>query len=349
VPSEESTIQSGDAATRPLDVVAIGSPLLDVIEMATEEQLAQVGLDKGSMTLIDLVTANAVQEFMGAPRFVSGGSVANTVAGIAHLGGSAGFVGAIADDAVGRTYAEDLRASGVEFEPHVSESAAGDGLGTGRCVVLITEDADRTMGTYLGAASTLSPKGVPEEFLARASIVLLEGYLWDVPAAKEAMRHAAATAHGADGSVALSLSDPFCVERHQREFLDLLVDDVDILLGNEDEVTMLFGATDFDQALVAAEETGLLVVVTRGAQGAVVLTANGPEAVPAAAVGAVVDTTGAGDLFAAGFLFGLTHGIGPVDSTRLGSVCAAEVISHTGARPEADLRALAAGAGLLAD
>ncbi len=331
-----------------LDVVAIGSPLLDVIELATVEQLAQIGLEKGSMTLIDLETAHAVQEQMGAPRYVSGGSVANTTAGIAVLGGSAGFVGAVADDEVGRTYAENLRAAGVEFEPHLSESAAGDGLGTGRCMVLITDDADRTMGTYLGAAATLSPEGVPTSFVARASIVLLEGYLWDVPAAKEAMRHAAATAHAAEGSVALSLSDPFCVGRHQREFLDLLLDDVDILLGNEEEVTMLFGVSSYKDALEAAEETGLLVVMTRGAQGATVLTARGPEEIPAAAVARVVDTTGAGDLFAAGLLFGLTHGMGPVESTRLGALCAAEVIAHTGARPESDLRALAAGAGLLA-
>lgn len=330
-----------------LDVVAIGSPLLDVIEMATDEQLATVGLEKGSMTLIDLPTALTVQEFMGAPRYVSGGSVANTTAGIAELGGRAGFVGAVADDEVGRTYAEHLRGSGVEFEPHVSESAAGDGLGTGRCVVLITGDADRTMGTYLGAASTLSPEGVPTPFLARASVVLLEGYLWDVPAAKEAMRHAAATAHASEGSVALSLSDPFCVSRHKGEFLDLLIDDVDILLGNEEEVTMLFGSGSFEDAVAAAEETGLLVVVTRGPRGATVLTARGPVDVPAAPVERVVDTTGAGDLFAAGFLFGLTHGMEPVASTQLGGLCAAEVISHTGARPEADLKALAAAAGLL--
>ncbi len=161
------------------------------------------------MTLIDLATADAVQKHMAAPRYVSGGSVANTTAGIAELGGTAGFVGAVADDEIGRTYTENLRAAGVEFEPHYSESAAADGLGTGRCMVLITEDADRTMGTYLGAASTLSSEGVPTSLVARASIVLLEGYLWDVPAAKEAMRHAAATAHAAEGSVALSLSDPF--------------------------------------------------------------------------------------------------------------------------------------------
>ena len=334
------------AVPRDLDVVAIGSPLLDVIELANDEQLARSGLSKGSMTLIDLEKAEEVQALMVAPRHVSGGSVANTTAGIAELGGTAGFVGAVADDEAGRAYAENLRAAGVEFEPHFSE-AAGDGLGTGRCVVLITEDADRTMGTYLGAASTLTPAGVSEPFVARASIVLLEGYLWDVPAAKEAMRHAAATAHGNEGSVALSLSDPFCVSRHQREFLDLLIDDVDILLGNEEELTMLFGSDSADAALDAAEETGLLVVMTRGAQGAVVLTARGPVTVPSDPVERVIDTTGAGDLFAAGLLFGLTHGMGPEDSTRLGALCAAEVISHTGARPEADLKALAKAAGLL--
>jgi sugar/nucleoside kinase (ribokinase family) len=347
VPAQEASPANGQAASHDLDVVAIGSPLLDVIELTTDEQLAQVGLERGSMTLIDLATASAVQESMGAPRFVSGGSVANTTAGIAVLGGTAGFVGAVADDAVGRTYGENLRAAGVEFEPHLSESATGDELGTGRCVVLITGDADRTMGTYLGAASTLTPAGVSTAFVARASIVLLEGYLWDVPAAKDAMRHAAATAHAGEGSVALSLSDPFCVGRHQREFLDLLLDDVDILLGNEEEVTMLFGVESYEGALAAAEETGLLVVMTRGAQGATVLTARGPEPVPAAAVGQVVDTTGAGDLFAAGLLFGLTHGMGPVESTGLGALCAAEVISHTGARPETDLKSLAAAAGLL--
>ncbi|HEY1650922.1 MAG TPA: adenosine kinase [Acidimicrobiales bacterium] len=354
MPEPETTTDS-DAAPSPvrddggahdLDVVAIGSPLLDVIELASAEELVQSGLAKGSMTLIDLAKAEEVQALMTAPRHVSGGSVANTTAGIAELGGTAGFLGAVADDEAGRTYAENLRDAGVEFEPHFSETAAGDGLGTGRCIVLITDDADRTMGTYLGAASTLTPAGVPESFVARASIVLLEGYLWDVPAAKEAMRHAAATAHAGEGSVALSLSDPFCVDRHQREFLDLLVDDVDILLGNEEEVTMLFGSGSAEAALEAAEETGLLVVMTRGAQGAVVLTARGPVEVPAAAVERVVDTTGAGDLFAAGFLFGLTHGMGPVESTSLGGLCAAEVISHTGARPEADLKALAKGAGL---
>lgn len=344
-PESASSQVQDKAVHHDLDVVAIGSPLLDVIELASADQLARSGLAKGSMTLIDLEKAKEIQALMVTARHVSGGSVANTTAGIAELGGSAGFVGTVADDEVGHTYAENLRAAGVEFEPHFSEHAA-DVLGTGRCVVLITEDADRTMGTYLGAASTLTPAGVPESFIARASIVLLEGYLWDVPAAKEALRHAATTAHAGDGSVALSLSDPFCVSRHQHEFLDLLLDDVDILLGNEEELTMLFGVDSAEAAIEAAEETGLLVVMTRGSEGAIVLTARGPVAVPPAAVERVIDTTGAGDLFAAGMLFGLTHGMGPEDSTRLGSLCAAEVISHTGARPEADLKALAKAAGL---
>jgi sugar/nucleoside kinase (ribokinase family) len=342
-----TTDMNDDERGGALDLVAIGSPLLDVLDLTTDEMLTQLGLTRGSMTLIDLATATSVQAAMKAPRLVSGGSVANTAAGVAALGGRAGFVGAVADDEVGVAYAEHLRAAGVEFEPSYSETAVGDELGTGRCMVLISDDADRTMGTYLGAASTLSPAGVSTEFVARASIVLLEGYLWDVPVAKEAMRLAASTAHAADGSVALSLSDPFCVSRHQREFLDLLLNDVDILLGNEEEITMLFTADSAKAALAAADETGLLVVMTRGARGATVLTAHGPEDIAAAPVERVVDTTGAGDLFASGFLFGLTHGLDPVASTRLGGLCAAEVISHTGARPEANLRELASASGLL--
>jgi sugar/nucleoside kinase (ribokinase family) len=344
--SVETPVNDNEAQSE-LDLVAIGSPLLDVLEVVSDEVLDQVGLAKGSMTLIDLAQATTVQQVMHAPRFVSGGSVANTAVGLSELGGRAGFIGAVADDEVGHTYTENLRAAGVLFEPAVDSGSGAGSTGTGRCMVLISHDADRTMGTYLGAASNLTVSGVSAALVERASIVLLEGYLWDVDAAKEAMRHAAATAHGANGSVALSLSDPFCVSRHQREFLDLLVDDIDILLGNEEEITMLFGSTSYAGALEAAEETGLLVVMTRGAKGSVVLTAHGPEEVPAAPVDKVVDTTGAGDLFAAGLLYGLTHGMNPVDSARLGGLCAAEVISHTGARPESDLRALASAAGLL--
>jgi sugar/nucleoside kinase (ribokinase family) len=347
VDKSAETQVNDDEGSAPLDLVAIGSPLLDVLAVTQDEVLDRLGLVKGSMTLIDLAQATAVQEMLDAPRFVSGGSVANSTVGLAELGGRAGFIGAVADDEVGHTYVENLRAAGVTFDPVYSKGSQGDSLGTGRCVVLISEDAERTMGTYLGAASTLTVAEVPTSLVERAAIVLLEGYLWDVGAAKEAMRHAAATAHDADGSVALSLSDSFCVDRHQREFLDLLVDDIDILLGNEEEITMLFGASTYQAALDAAAETGLLVVMTRGALGSVVLTAHGPEEVAAAPVEKVVDTTGAGDLFAAGLLYGLTHGLDPVESARLGGVCAAEVISHTGARPESDLRALASAAGLL--
>jgi sugar/nucleoside kinase (ribokinase family) len=343
----DGTAVSGDRDGPVLDLVAVGSPLLDVLDTTRDELLLQVGLTKGSMTLIDRDKADAIQAMMRAPRYVSGGSVANTAVGLAELGGRAGFIGAVADDEVGHTYVHDLRAAGVAVEPHFGGVHEGVQLGTGRCMVLISEDAERTMGTYLGAASTLTASGVSEAFVQRASIVLLEGYLWDVDSAKEAMRHAAATVHNADGSVALSLSDPFCVARHQREFLDLLIDDVDILLGNEEEITMLFGAGSSAGAIAAAEETGLLVVMTRGAQGSVVLTAHGPEEVAAAPVDRVVDTTGAGDLFAAGVLYGLTHGMDPVHCALLGGVCAAEVISHTGARPESDLRSLASAAGLL--
>ncbi len=346
--SDETTAIDDDIGPE-LDLVAIGSPLLDVLETTADEVLEEVGLTKGSMTLIDLAQARAIQEIMAAPRFVSGGSVANTAVGLAELGGRAGFIGSVADDEVGHTYVDNLRAAGVAFEPVYGASAAANSeLGTGRCMVLISEDADRTMGTYLGAASTLNVAGVSTAFVERAAVVLLEGYLWDVPAAKEAMRHAAAIAHDGDGSVALSLSDPFCVSRHQREFLDLLVDDIDILLGNEEEITMLFGAPSHAAALEAAEETGLLVVMTRGAAGCVVMTAHGPEEVAAAPVNRVIDTTGAGDLFAAGVLYGLTHGLDPIESARLGGICAAEIISHTGARPESDLRSLAAAAGVLA-
>ena len=300
----------------------------------------------------------AIYDAMGPTIEVSGGSAANTMAGVAALGGTAGFVGRVADDALGEVFLHDIRAAGVVFHPVLAPPAgggdaptAGDGLdaearGTGRCLVLVTGDAERTMATHLGVATTIGPGDVPEELVGRAGIVYLEGYLWDLPPAKEAMRRAIGIAHGNDGSVALSLSDPFCVDRHRREFLDLLLGDVDVLFGNEEEVTRLFDARSLDEALTAAEETGLLVAVTRGAEGSVVVAGRGPVEVPAAPVERVVDTTGAGDLYAAGFLYGLTHGSGPEACARLGALAAGEVIGHLGARPEADLAELAREAGL---
>jgi sugar/nucleoside kinase (ribokinase family) len=330
-----------------LDVVGIGSPLVDILSRATDDVVAGTGLVRGSMELVDLARAERIYAAMGPTTEVSGGSAANTMAGVAALGGSAGFVGKVADDVLGRVFTHDIRGAGVEFHPSFDPAAGGSEVaGTGRCLVLVSEDAERTMATHLGVATTIGPPDIPGELVARARIVYLEGYLWDLPPAKDALRHAADVAHGHDGSVALSLSDPFCVDRHRRDFLDLIRDDVDVLFGNEEEIARLFAARSFDAALEAAEETGLLVAVTRGAKGSVVVTAQGPVHVAAAPVATVVDTTGAGDLFAAGFLFGLTHGADPERCARIGSLCAAEVISHLGARPEQDLRTLADQHGL---
>lgn len=356
-----------------LDVVGIGSPLVDVLSRVSDDQLAAVGVARGSMALVDLATAEQIYDALGPIVEVSGGSAANTMVGVAALGGSAGFVGKVADDALGRVFIHDIQSAGVTYEPvvepaevepvvgepvdepvtyePVDDEAAGEAgreaHGTGRCLVLVTGDAERTMVTHLGVATTIRPDDVPEDLVARAGIVYLEGYLWDLAPAKEAMRRAMVIAHDGDGSVALSLSDPFCVERHRREFLELLLGDVDVLFGNEEEVTRLFGTSSLDDAMTAAEETGLLVAVTRGAKGSVVVTPRGPVEVPAVPVDHVVDTTGAGDLYAAGFLYGLTHGSGPEACARLGALAAGEVIGHLGARPEAALRPLAREAGLL--
>ena len=340
----------------PLDVVAIGSPLVDVLVNVTEEELARTGLVKGSMELVDLERAQDLYERVGPTVEVSGGSAANTCAGVAALGGTAGFVGKVADDLFGEVFAHDIRSAGVEFlstatildpEGSADATALGSDHGTGRCLVLVTADAERTMATHLGAAVSISPQDLPLELVARGNLLYLEGYLWDLAPAKETMRQAVSEAHRSDGAVALSLSDPFCVERHRREFLDLLLNDVDVLFGNEEEIVALFGARSLDAALTAAEETGLLVAVTLGPRGSVVVAERGPVPVPAVPVTSVVDTTGAGDLFAAGFLYGLSHGAGPERCAELGALCAGEVISHLGARPQQDLRALASEAGLL--
>ncbi len=302
------------------------------------------------MTLVDLTRAEAIHDLMHDTREVSGGSAANTMVGIASLGGRAGFIGKLADDRLGRLFTEDIRRAGVVFDPlhpAAPDQGAPEARGTGRCLVLVSGDAERTMATHLGVAVTISPADVAEDLVARAGVAYLEGYLWDLPPAKEALRRVVRAAQGADGAVALSLSDPFCVERHQHEFLELVRDDIDVLFGNEEEMVRLFGVESLDGAVEAAEETGLLVAITLGPGGVVVTTAHGPVEVPAHPVERVVDTTGAGDLFAAGFLYGLTHGADPEQCARLGALCAAEFIAHLGARPRRDLRQLAAGAGLL--
>ncbi|HXW36177.1 MAG TPA: adenosine kinase [Acidimicrobiales bacterium] len=337
-------------ADRALDVVAIGSALVDVLAHGTDEELARQGLVKGSMALVDLDRSNAIYKDMAAGIEVSGGSAANTVVGVAALGGRSGFLGKVADDQFGELFLHDLSAAGVSLghtrpTPSRLEGEPGEGRGeplaTGRCLVIVTGEGERTMATHLGAATTFGPEDVDEPFVMSANVLYLEGYLWDLPPAKAAMRRATELAHQADVLVALSASDPFCVERHRREFLDLLRDDVDVLFANEEEVKLLFGAGSFDRAAGAVEETGLLAALTRGASGSVVVTAGGTLEVPAAEVDQVVDTTGAGDLYAAGFLFGLTRGHEPYTCAQLGGLCAAEVISHLGARPQVDLADLA--------
>jgi sugar/nucleoside kinase (ribokinase family) len=339
-----------NAHAGPFDVVAIGSALVDVLTDASADDLRRFDMAKGSMTLVDLARAATLYGAMGPAIEVSGGSAANTAVGVAQLGGSVGYLGKVAADELGEIFLHDIAAAGVALgqtarvEP---SSDPADDRATGRCLVFVTEDGERTMATHLGVASTMGPEDLDEPFVARAQVLYLEGYLWDLGPAKTAMRRAMEVAHENDSLVALSLSDPFCVQRHQREFLELLHGEVDVLFANEDETTLLFGTSSFDDALAAVEETGILAALTRGAEGSVVVAASGPVHVPADAVEHVADTTGAGDLFAAGFLYGLTHGKDPESCARLGGLCAAEVISHIGARPRADLRQLASGAGLL--
>jgi sugar/nucleoside kinase (ribokinase family) len=332
--------------SRPIDVVGIGNALVDVLASATDADLAAAGLVKGSMALVDHERSASIYAAMGPTIEASGGSCANTMAGVAALGGRAAFLGRVADDAFGRAFIHDIRSIGVAFDPTPTPGVPGRTV-TGHCLVLVTEDAERTMATHLGVSSDFGSVDLHDGHLAAAQVLYLEGYLWEQPSAKAAMREAIESAHASDASVAISLSDPFCVEHHRREFLDLLRGDLELLFANEDEVKLLFGTEDFDAAIGSIGETGVLAAVTRGPAGCVVVSPAGVLAVPAAPVHRVVDTTGAGDLFAAGFLYGITSGIPPESAARLGAVCAGEVISHIGARPQGDLRKLAAEAGLL--
>jgi len=342
--SEDDSTPSAATSTR-LDVVCVGNALVDVLASATDQDLVDLDLIKGTMVLVDHERSSAIYDSMGPTIEASGGSAANTAAGVAALGGRAAFLGRVADDAFGQAFTHDIRLIGVAFDPTPTTAVAGEVV-SGHCLVLVTDDAERTMATHLGVASDFGPVDLHAGHLGSTQVVYLEGYLWEQPSAKAAMREAIDVAHAHDAAVALTVSDPFCVQHHRAEFLDLLTGDLEMLFANEEEVMMLFGASSFDAAVDAVAETGVLAVLTRGAQGSVVVTAGGPVVVPAAPVEGVVDTTGAGDLFAAGFLYGITNGLSPEEAARLGGVCAAEVISHVGARPLADLRALAVGAGL---
>ncbi|MGH9157879.1 MAG: adenosine kinase [Acidimicrobiales bacterium] len=322
-----------------IDVVAVGHAIVDVLAPADQATLDRLGLVKGTMALIDARGSRSLYESTGPAVEVSGGSAANTAAGVASLGGAAAFIGKVRDDQLGSVFAHDIVAAGVAF----STPPATAGPATGCCLVLMTDDAERTMATYLGAAAGLAPGDIDIAVLARAAVTYLEGYMWDPPEGIAALRAAIAAAHGAGRRVALSLSDPFCVARHRQEFLALLADgDVDLLFANEAEIVALLGTGSFDEAVTEWKGRRPLAALTRGPTGSVVVSGDEVVTVPAEPVPAVVDTTGAGDLYAAGFLYGQVRGLDLVTCARLGGVAAAEIIGHVGARPQVPLADLVA-------
>jgi len=325
------------AATQ-YDVLGIGNAIVDVIARTEDDFLVRHGMHKGAMRLIDQAQASAIYDAMGPAVEVSGGSAANTIVGVASLGGRAAFVGKVRDDELGRVFVHDIRASGVSF----ATPPAFDGPSTARCYVLVTPDGERTMNTFLGAAQDLHPNDIDADSIAAAQITYLEGYLWDPPHAKEAFLKAATIAHGAGRDVALTLSDAFCVDRYRAEFLDLIrTGTVDLVFANEHELRSLYQTADFDTALAALRNDAELAVVTRSEKGCLVVTREETSAVPASPIEHLIDATGAGDLFAAGFLVGLSRGTDHRSSARLGALVAAEAIQHLGARPESSLKSLA--------
>src|SRR5258705_9918593 len=329
--------------TAKYDVLGIGNAIFDVLVQTEESFLAAHGMTKGGMALIDEARATAIYQDMGPATEMSGGSAANTIVGVANLGARAAYVGKIRDDQIGRLYAHDIRAAGVAFET----KAAADGPATGCSYILVTPDGERTMNTYLGAAQDLMPSDIDAAQIAASSIVYLEGYLWDPKSAKEAFVKAATIAHGAGRQVALTLSDSFCVDRYRDEFLELMRNGtVDLIFANEAELHSLYQTADFETALKQLRADTKLGIVTRSEKGCVVAAKDGVTAVPAFPIHKLVDTTGAGDLFAAGFLFGLVRNAGHENAGRLGALAAAEVIQHIGARPQASLKELARKNGL---
>jgi adenosine kinase len=295
-------------------------------------------MNKGGMALIDEDRAGRIYAAMGPAVEISGGSAANTIVGVASFGARAAFVGKVRDDSLGDVFAHDIRAADVTF----LTPPAFDGPSTGRCYVLVTPDGERTMNTYLGAAQDLHPNDIDTDMVAAAAVTYLEGYLWDPKHAKSAFLKAAKAAHGAGRLVALTLSDAFCVDRWRHEFLELVrAGTVDLLFANAAELRSLYETANLDSAVAALRQDARIAVVTRGESGCLVVAGGDVVAVPACSVDRVVDTTGAGDLFAAGFLFGLSTGTGHEGAARLGALAASEVIQHLGARPETSLRVLA--------
>lgn len=326
------------------DVLGIGNAIVDVIARAEDDFLIKQNMQKGGMALIDEGRAKGIYEAMGPATESSGGSAANTIAGVASFGAKAAFVGKTRDDNLGKVFAHDIRALGVGFDT----PQAADGPATACCYIMVTPDGERTMNTYLGAAQNLTPADIDPKQIGDAAITYLEGYLWDPPHAKEAFIKASKAAHDAGRMVALTLSDAFCVGRYRDEFLNLMRDNtVDLVFANEAELKSLYETADFDTAVSVLQKDAKLAVVTRSEKGCVVVSKDGTKAVPAAPVENVIDTTGAGDLFAAGFLFGLARGRDHVACGKLGALAAAEVIQHMGARPAVSLKALAQENGLL--
>jgi len=325
------------------DVLGIGNAIFDVLVQADEAFLGRHGMTKGGMALIDEVRATAFYQDMGPATEMSGGSAANTIVGVANLGARAAYVGKVKDDQIGRPYTHDIRAAGVAFETR----PAANGPATGCSYILVTPDGERTMNTYLGAAQNLTPADIDDAQIAASQIVYLEGYLWDPANAKQAFVKAATIAHAAGRQVALTLSDSFCVDRYRDEFLDLMrKGTVDLVFANETELHSLYQTSDFDSALKQMRVDTKLGVVTRSEKGCVVASKDGVVAAPAFPINRLVDTTGAGDLFAAGFLFGLVRNASYENAGRLGALAAAEVIQHIGARPQVSLKELAQQNGL---
>ena len=321
-----------------LDVLCIGNAIVDVITDADDAFLTEKGLDKGSMRLIDEAEAVRLYGVMGAGREVSGGSAGNTAAGLAALGIRTGFIGQVADDQLGKIYQHDIEAQGIDF----LVPARSDVGATARCLILVTPDAQRTMNTFLGAAQMLEAKDVDLGVVRSAGITYLEGYLWDPAKPRAAMEAAIDAARGAGRKVAFTLSDSFCISRHRDSFLKLIEDGrIDILFANEAEIVELAGEADFDAAVAAIAPQVATLVVTRSEKGAIAVSGDERASVPAEPIDRLVDTTGAGDLFAAGFLAGQARGLGLEVSLKLGAIAAAEVIQHYGARPEKDLQVLA--------
>jgi sugar/nucleoside kinase (ribokinase family) len=322
-----------------LDVLAIGNAIVDVIANADDDFLAKEGLAKGSMRLIDAEEGDRLYSHMAAGREASGGSAANTVAGVAALGGKAGFIGQVAADQLGEVFRHDISALGVEYATPASE----DGVPTARCLILVTPDAQRTMNTFLGASQHLTDASIDAAQIESAGILYLEGYLWDPEHPRQAMVKAIEIARNAGRKVAFTLSDSFCISRHRQGFLDLIDSGkIDILFANEAEITELAGESDFDAAVAKIAPQVPVLVVTRSEKGAIAVEGGTRAEVGAEPIDKIVDTTGAGDLFAAGFLTGRSQGRSLEYCLRMGAIAAAEVISHYGARPEADLKALVA-------